>query len=56
LAIDCDRNESIGLDTLQLNLAGWGHGQYETWQRAGAMALGCGTHFRMAESVSPPAV
>ena len=38
------------------NLASAGHAQYETWQRAGAMALGCGTHFRMVESVSPPAV
>ena len=31
-----------------------GHAQYETWQRARAMALGCGTHLRMVESVSPP--
>jgi serine/threonine-protein kinase len=37
------------------NLASDGHAQYETWKRARAMALGCGTHLRMVESVSPPA-
>ena len=29
--------------------------QHGTWQRVGEMALGRGTHLRMAESVSPPA-
>src|SRR6476646_9713237 len=27
--------------------------QHGTWERVGSMALGCGTHLRMAESVSP---